>query len=136
MRVPDTYPFQARHFQWTAWDALIQEHGIEIDRPHGQPHPRFSEIIYPIDYGFVRGTTSSDGEPVDIFVGSGPPGVVGLILTVDFGKGDREAKLLYGCTPEEVYLVNGFINFNPELMQGRLVLRQPMRALWRESGNR
>ncbi|CAN0593122.1 unnamed protein product, partial [Laminaria digitata] len=36
----------------------------------------------------------------------------------------------YNCTPEEVYLVNGFINFAPELMQGELVMRRPMHGLW------
>jgi inorganic pyrophosphatase len=37
---------------------------------------------------------------------------------------------MYNCTPVEVYLVNGFINFNPLLMDGMLVLRRPMHTLW------
>ena len=76
-----------------------------------------------MDYGFIDGTLGSDGEPVDIFVGTGRPGLVGAILTTDHRKGDREVKFIYRCTTEEVYLVNGFINFDRSLMEGELVIR-------------
>ena len=99
---------------------------MEIDRPEGSRHPRYPEIIYPIDYGFVRGTTSSDLEEVDVFVGTAGNGLVGAIVTADYRRGDEEVKLIYNCSRREIYLVNGFINFAPELMEGRLVLRRGM----------
>ncbi len=116
-------------FDWADWESRIRADGITLDRPRGATHPRFPEIIYPLDYGYVNATRSTDGEEVDVFVGTAGTGLVGLLVTTDFRKGDREVKLLYDCSAEEIYLANGFINFDRSLMEGRLVLRQPMSAL-------
>jgi inorganic pyrophosphatase len=123
-------PFVARHFRWPDWEAFIQAGAYTLDRPHGSSHPRYPDIIYPIDYGYIDGTLGTDGDEVDVFVGTASSGLVGLLLTTDHRRGDRECKLLYNCTPEEIYLVHGFINFDPALMTGLLVLRRPMRTLW------
>lgn len=121
---PDIVALARQQFHWDAWQHLIEANGIVIDRPYGSRHPRYPEIIYPIDYGYVRDTSASDDEELDIFVGSGDTGLVGGILTADFRRGDHEMKLIYNCSPEEIYLVNGFINFDMSLMMGRLVLRR------------
>ena len=71
-----------------------------------------------------------DGVEVDVFVGTAANGLMAAVLTDDHRRGDREIKLLYNCLPEEVYLVNGFINFNPQLLQGVLVMRRPLHLLW------
>lgn len=116
---------------WELWEQVIQAQGITIERPRGSEHPVFPDILYPINYGFVNRTTSADGHEQDIFVGTASNGLVAAIFSVDVRRGDRECKLIYNCTPEEIYLVNGFINFNPQLMHGRLLMRHPMKALWR-----
>ena len=118
------------NFPWVRWEVLIQSQGITLDRPSGSCHPTFPDIIYPIDYGFVRGTTSSDGAEVDVFVGTANNGLVGLIATQDYRRSDQELKLLWQCTPHEIYLTNGFINFDRHKMEGTLVLRHPMHSLW------
>ncbi len=120
----------ADHFPWERWEDLVRHRGTVIDRSLGSRHPDHPSIIYPIDYGFVPDTVASDGHAVDIFVGTARNGLVAVILTVDYRKGDREFKLLYNCTPQEIYLVNGFINFDRRLMRGELVLRRPMEELW------
>lgn len=120
----------AQHFNWAAWEALVQTNGTVVERAYRSPHPQFPEIIYPIDYGYVCDTHTSDGGEVDIFLGTATNRLVGIIVTNDYRRGDREIKLLWNCTPEEVYLVNGFINFDRTLMQGTLVLRHPMHTLW------
>ena len=121
--------FQPR---WAEWEKLIVEAGISIDRPRNSIHPDRPEIRYPIDYGFVNGTLGTDGNELDIFVGSEETGLVGAILTTDRIKKDRECKLLYNCSPEEVYLINGFINFDREKMWGALVMRVEMSDLWKK----
>lgn len=126
----DLRDLTAAAFPWERWERLIGERGVTIDRPRGCAHPVHPSIIYPIDYGFVPGTEATDGNEVDVFVGSADRGLVGLILTVDYRKRDREFKLLYNCSPEEIYLVNGFINFDRRLMEGELVLRRSMREEW------
>jgi len=117
-------------FEWDVWEARILQNGVTIDRAYRTAHPRFPSIIYPINYGYVNGTVSTDGEEVDVFVGSSSQGLVGLLITNDYRKGDREIKLLYNCTPEEIYLCHGFINYDQSLMDGKLMLREPMSQLW------
>ncbi|WP_456425398.1 inorganic diphosphatase [Rhodocaloribacter sp.] len=137
MRAPPSFARRiADRFDWAGWETLITRNGYTIDRPYGSAHPRFPDILYPIDYGYVNDTLGGDGEEVDLFVGSARNGLVALILTHDHRRGDRECKLIYDCTPEEVYLVNGFINYDRSLMEGRLVMRRPMRELWSKTPRR
>lgn len=114
---------------WSAWEDLIHRGGVEIDRPRESRHPTFPEIIYPIDYGFLPGTIGTDGEGVDVFIGTASSGLVGAILTVDLRRGDQEVKFLFNCTRAEIYLVNGFINYAPDKMYGSLVVRRPLQEL-------
>lgn len=71
------------HINWAAWEALVEENGITIDRPFASSHPDHAEIIYPINYGYINDTLSSDGEEVDIFCGSATNNLVALIQTAD-----------------------------------------------------
>ena len=40
---------------------------IQVDRPKGSRHPNHG-FLYPINYGFVPGTLSGDGEPLDAYI--------------------------------------------------------------------
>ena len=120
----------AARLDWEMWDRLIADHGITIDRPKYSAHPVHADIIYPVDYGFVNGTVGNDGDEIDVFLGSADNGLVALILTRDYRKGDSETKLIYNCTPAEIYIVNGFINYDRTLMEGWLATRNRMREMW------
>jgi len=115
---------------WLVWDRLIDDMGITLERPKNSIHPVRDSIRYPIDYGYVNETRGEDGEEVDIFVGTVNNGLVAGIFTFDHRKNDRELKLIYNCSPSEIYLVNGFINFDRDQMEGKLVMRRPMLSLW------
>jgi inorganic pyrophosphatase len=65
------------------FERLIREHSITIDRPKGTAHPRFPDLIYPINYGYINNTQSQDGEGIDVFLGDDDARVVGIICTVD-----------------------------------------------------
>jgi inorganic pyrophosphatase len=123
-------PLAREHLQWDAWHRCIERNGITIERPRTTAHPEYPSIRYPLDYGCVNGTLSTDGEPLDVFVGSGTTGLMGAILTTDHRQQDREVKLLYDCTPAEIYTAHGFINYDRTLLEGVLVPRRPMPALW------
>jgi inorganic pyrophosphatase len=129
LALSDLAEIVTEHFGWASWEAIIESHPPVIDRPKGSGHPTYPSIIYPIDYGYVPGTLGSDGEPVDVFVGQAGNGLVGAIITVDYRRRDRELKLLFNCSPEEVYLVNGFINYDTRFMRGRLALRYTLDSL-------
>lgn len=40
---------------------------VKIDRPLGSKHPRWG-FVYPVNYGFIPGTTAPDGEGIDAYV--------------------------------------------------------------------
>jgi len=126
-------PLAREHVQWDAWTRCIETHGITIERPRTSAHPDYPSVIYPLDYGSVNDTQSTDGDPLDVFVGQGTTGLVGAILTTDHRRHDREAKLLYDCTPADVYTAHGFINYDRTLLEGVLILRSPMPTLWKET---
>lgn len=87
---------------WDLADQLVGAHPIVIDRPRGSRHPRQPDIVYPLDYGYLDGTSAIDGGGVDCWRGSRTePVVTGAIVTVDLVKADCEIKWLVGCTDEE-----------------------------------
>jgi inorganic pyrophosphatase len=87
---------------WAALDTLIATCGITVDRPRGSAHPRHVDVVYPLDYGFLAGTSAMDGAGIDVWLGTQDARTVsGFVLTVDPAKRDSEMKVLIGCTPEE-----------------------------------
>ena len=40
---------------------------VESDRPLGSQHPDYG-YPYPLNYGFVRGYRSGDGEDLDVYI--------------------------------------------------------------------
>ena len=46
---------------------LGKEVKVKIDRQMGARHPKHG-FIYPVNYGYVPGTVSGDGEELDVYV--------------------------------------------------------------------
>ena len=42
-------------------------HG-KIDRPLGSRHPLYTDIIYPVNYGYVDDVIANDNENQDVYV--------------------------------------------------------------------
>ena len=98
----------ATHF-WTTLDRLVASSTLKVDRPRGTTHPRYPDMVYPLDYGYLEDTLSADGGGIDIWVGSLPDKrVTAIVCTVDMVKRDSEMKILIGCTPQEAQVVLGF----------------------------
>jgi inorganic pyrophosphatase len=94
---------------WVAWEGLLRGRGVVLDRPRGSPHPRYREMIYPLDYGYIPGTVGGDGDEVDVFVGSANTGLTAALITHDLGKGDHELKLLWNMTATEIGVAHAFL---------------------------
>lgn len=108
---------------WQAIDKLISSGNIVIDRPKGSAHPRYPEIKYELDYGYIENTASMDGSGIDVWRGSLPEGKCdAIICTVDLWKRDSEIKLLIGCTEEEKAIAYNFHN-ESEFMKGIMIRR-------------
>lgn len=94
---------------WEEMERLVSRNHITIDRPKGQPHPRFPEMNYPLDYGYIANTMASDGEGIDVWLGSQSiKTLTGILCTFDKLKRDAEIKLLIGCEQEDVEAIQGF----------------------------
>jgi inorganic pyrophosphatase len=98
---------------WSNLDELIATCPIVIDRPKGSSHPRYEDMIYPVDYGYLSGTKTIDGAGIDVWVGSQEPKLAqGLICSVDLKKRDAEIKVLIGCSESETQQIFSFMKEN------------------------
>jgi inorganic pyrophosphatase len=103
---------------WKAMTDLLTTHVIVIDRPKGSTHPRYGTAVYPLDYGYLENTTSSDGSGIDVWIGSlnsvmdkqGTKTLTGILCMFDTLKRDAEIKLLIGCTDEDIQVIRDFHN--------------------------
>jgi len=107
---------------WKALDELVNNSEIIIDRPKGTAHPKYPNYIYPIDYGYLKNTSSMDGAGIDVWVGSNQKKIDAIICTVDLMKKDSEIKILIGCTEEEKAIVYETHN-ETQFMKGILIRR-------------
>ena len=108
---------------WTALDELVKDCEIVIDRPRGTAHPRYPDFIYQVDYGYLKNTSSMDGEGIDVWLGTaGDRYVDAIVVTVDLLKRDSEIKVLISCTEEEKASIVRMHNESP-MMKGILIRR-------------
>jgi F420 biosynthesis protein FbiB-like protein len=96
---------------WECLEQLVEHAEIVVERPKGSVHPRFPDTIYPLDYGYLDQTKSSDGSGVDVWIGSEPERELkGIMISVDLFKRDVEVKLALGCSPAEIEQIHAFMN--------------------------
>lgn len=113
---------------WAAVERLVGESEVVIDRPRGSAHPRYPNIIYIADYGYLRGTSSMDGGGIDVWRGAqGGNRISGAIVTVDLVKRDSEIKILLDCTEEEISGIMSFHN-GSEYMKALLLRNECAKA--------
>jgi len=102
-------PQAGRADLWEQVGALLRSHRTVVDRPVGSTHPVHGWMVYPLDYGYLEGTSAVDGGGVDVFLGSADRDTLtAAAVTFDPYKHDVEVKLLAGCTPDEVRVVADF----------------------------
>lgn len=66
-----------------------------IDRPIGSSHPKYADMVYPVNYGYVEGAIGGDGEEQDVYVlGSDIPleSFEGRVIAVYHRFNDTEDK--------------------------------------------
>lgn len=101
---------------WHSLRQLLRTTSLIIDRPQGTSHPRYPDMIYPLDYGYLENTTSNDGGGIDVWVGSLSTmrsndhlkKLTGILCTFDKLKRDAAIKLLVGCSEEDIEVIRDF----------------------------
>lgn len=96
---------------WEYMEMVIESSTIQIDRPQGSKHPRYPDLFYPHDYGYLKNTVTTDGGGLDVWLCSRSKARLdGIICTVDLNKKDVEIKLLIGCSEDELLTILKFYN--------------------------
>lgn len=98
----------------------------KIDRPIGSRHPRFPEMIYPVNYGYVYDVKAGDGEEQDVYVlGACSPleTFEGTVIAVYHRFHDTEDKWIVSVngsdyTDEEILQA---IHFQEQYFEGELI---------------
>lgn len=78
-------------------DFLNKKITAKIDRPKNSTHPKYKEIVYPINYGYIENTVSGDGEEIDVYVlGEEEPKdyIDCKVVAIVKRKNDNEDKLI------------------------------------------
>lgn len=84
---------------------------VIVDRPLGSVHPIFKDIVYPINYGYVKGVIAPDGEKQDVYIlGIDVPAkeFTGKVMAVIHRLNDVEDKWITtpeGCTYSEEEII-------------------------------
>lgn len=76
---------------------LLKTVHVVVDRPLGSRHPERPDLIYPVNYGYLPGTVSGDGEEIDAYIlGASVPvrEYDGIVIAVVRRKNDAEDKLV------------------------------------------
>jgi inorganic pyrophosphatase len=80
---------------------------VTVDRPMGSHHPRYDNIVYPCNYGYVKGMMAGDGSEQDAYViGINYPltEFSGIVVAVVHRKNDVEDKWI--VAPEEMFFTH------------------------------
>ena len=98
----------------------------KIDRPIGSVHPKYSNMIYPINYGYVEGIFARDGEEQDVYVlGTNKPlqTFEGKVIAVYHRFNDMEDKWIVSLNGEnysDEEILNA-IYFQEKYFKGELI---------------
>ena len=94
--VPGTDKYQARmRFCKLREDVLEKIVRVSIDRPLGSTHPKYPDLVYPLNYGYIEGIPGGDGEPQDAYIlGIDKPisEMIGAVIAVIHRHDDSEDK--------------------------------------------
>ncbi len=99
-----------------------------VDRPLGTAHPRSSDLIYPVNYGYVKGIVAGDGAEQDVYIlGVDKPveEFSGAVIAVYHRLNDNEDKWIAApkgaeLTAEEILQA---IDFQERFFDGELYFK-------------
>jgi inorganic pyrophosphatase len=110
--IPDPHPpaeYPEEEGFWEFLDRLVASSRLVVDRPRGTAHPRYPDLLYTFDYGYLNGTQAIDGGGIDFWMGSlTHPLVSGILCNIDLLKRDAEVKILFGCAQADISAILDF----------------------------
>ena len=117
-------------FFWQKIDTLVLSSTFNVDKKAGTAHDTYTNLVYPVDYGYLSDTFGNDQKPVAMYCGSiSAYKVEAIAISADILKKDCEVKLLLGCTEEETLKILEFLN-QTEFQKAILVRRGDETPSW------
>ncbi|MFV0379936.1 MAG: Inorganic pyrophosphatase [Anaerorhabdus sp.] len=116
-------------FFWQKIDTLIFSNDLYIHRPKGDHHPEYKNLVYPVDYGYLKETQTSQ-ESLFMFKGTSLGlGCNGVIVAADILKKEVSVKFLVDCSEEEETSILEFLN-QTEYQKAVLIHRTNVVPSW------
>lgn len=98
-------------FFWQKLDTLIFSLEYKKVRSVGDVHPQYSNLVYPIEYGYLVDTDQEGAVVSKVFKGSlSSRKIESIIVGVDILQKGMDIKLMVGCTQEEEMTCLEFLN--------------------------
>ena len=100
---------------------------IYIDRPIGSKHPKYDEIIYPINYGYIREIIAEDNEFQDAYLlGVNEPvqSYEGIVYAIVERENDLEDKLIIVANNNEFTIeeIEELVNFQEKFFKHKIYM--------------
>jgi predicted DNA-binding transcriptional regulator YafY len=99
---------------------------VTVDRPLGSQHPSHWDIRYPVNYGYLAGSVSGDGAPIDAYVlGVESPlaEMVGVVVALVLRADDVEDKLVVAPSGQHFSAVEiqAAVDFQERFFESQIV---------------
>lgn len=102
--------YENNAYFWQKLDTLFVSSNVSIERPAGTRHPLYSNLLYPVDYGYLL-ETGDGGKNISLFKGSTSVTTIQtIVIVVDILKKELEVKVLISCNEEEELSILRFLN--------------------------
>ncbi|NLC96682.1 MAG: Inorganic pyrophosphatase [Erysipelotrichaceae bacterium] len=104
--------FENNAFFWQKMDTLFLSTELKVTRQKGERHPIYNNLIYPVDYCHLEGTSgNSESGLICVYKGSIDTNRIdAVVVSVDILKKDMDTKLISGCSEIEEAAVLRFLN--------------------------
>lgn len=99
---------------------------VYIDRPLGMKHPKFPDIIYPVNYGYIKEIKAADNEYQDVYIiGTDEPLkiCIGKVYAIVIRENDIEDKLIVVTNDKEYNIdeIEKYINFQEKYFKHKII---------------
>ncbi len=99
-----------------------------INRPLGSRHPKYHEMVYPINYGYIDGFMAPDGMEQDVYViGTDKPihRFKGTVIAIIEREDDIEDKLVVSLNGNDYSAeeIEKLINFQERYFKHKIIRR-------------
>ena len=99
---------------------------VHIDRPIGSTHPKHNNIVYPVNYGYIKEIIAIDNEYQDVYLlGINTPVEVckGKVYAVIERENDIEDKLIVIANEQEYIIeeIEEIVNFQEKYFKYKIV---------------